>query len=68
MPFRSKSQQKWIFAHRPQMAKKWANETPSFGSLPEHAPKQPAIHTSAPVNFDKLTSFLDENKPKKVKL
>lgn len=39
MPFRSTSQQKWMFATHPAMAKKWAAETPSFKNLPEHVAK-----------------------------
>jgi hypothetical protein len=35
MPFRSKAQQRWMFAKHPEMAKRWAKETPSTSSLPE---------------------------------
>ena len=36
MPFKSKSQQKWMFANKPQMAKEWASKTPNINALPEH--------------------------------
>jgi hypothetical protein len=35
MPFRSKSQQKWMFANKPKMAKQWAKETPNINALPD---------------------------------
>ncbi len=35
MPFKSKSQERWMFATHPAMAKRWAHETPSIKSLPE---------------------------------
>lgn len=36
MPFASKAQQRWMFSHHPEMAKRWAKETPSMKNLPEH--------------------------------
>lgn len=36
MPFRSKSQRKWMYATHPQMAKKWEAHTPKGKDLPEH--------------------------------
>jgi len=35
MPFKSKAQQRWMFANKPRMAKRWAKETKSFKRLPE---------------------------------
>jgi hypothetical protein len=35
MPFKSKAQQKWMFANKPAMAKRWAKETPNIKALPE---------------------------------
>lgn len=35
MPFKSRSQQKWMFANKPEMAKRWAKETKSFKALPD---------------------------------
>lgn len=34
MPFQSKAQMKWMFAKHPEMAKRWADETPSIEKLP----------------------------------
>lgn len=39
MPFRSKAQAGWMFANHPEMAKRWASETPSVAKLPEHVGK-----------------------------
>jgi hypothetical protein len=36
MPFKSKAQQRFMFATNPEMAKKWAKETKDFKKLPEH--------------------------------
>jgi hypothetical protein len=36
MPFKSKAQQKWMFANHKEMAKVWAKHTASIKSLPEH--------------------------------
>jgi hypothetical protein len=35
MPFKSKSQQKYMFSQHPEIAKRWAAETPNMKSLPE---------------------------------
>lgn len=37
MPFKSKAQQKWMFANHPQMANRWADHTPNIKGLPEKA-------------------------------
>ncbi|MCX7801188.1 MAG: hypothetical protein N2109_12710 [Fimbriimonadales bacterium] len=37
MPFRSKRQMRWMFANEPEMARRWARETPDEKSLPERA-------------------------------
>ncbi len=34
MPFKSKSQAKWMFANKPKMAKEWASKTKSIKALP----------------------------------
>ena len=39
MPFKSKSQEKWMFANKPKMAKEWASKTPSIKSLPNKVSK-----------------------------
>ena len=35
MPFKSKAQQRYMFARHPEMAKEFAAKTPSFKVLPE---------------------------------
>lgn len=35
MPFKSKAQQRFMFANNPKMAKRWAKETPNMTKLPE---------------------------------
>lgn len=40
MPFKSKSQMRYMFAKHPQMAKEWASHTPSIKSLPEKKKKK----------------------------
>ena len=40
MPFKSKAQQKYMFATMPKTAKKWAKKTPSMKSLPKKARKR----------------------------
>ncbi len=35
MPFKSKAQAKYMFANMPEMAKRWAKETPSIKALPK---------------------------------
>lgn len=40
MPFKSKAQQKYMFAKMPKTAKKWAAHTPNIKSLPKRAPKK----------------------------
>jgi len=34
MPFKSISQQKWMYANKPKMAKRWAKET-DFSKIPK---------------------------------
>lgn len=40
MPFKSKAQQKWMFANKPEMAKEWASETPDIKKLPKKVKKK----------------------------
>jgi hypothetical protein len=40
MPFKSKSQQRWMYANEPEMAKKWSDHTPDHDALPEKAKKK----------------------------
>lgn len=39
MPFKSQAQRKWMFANDPEMAHRWANETPDIKDLPEKVKK-----------------------------
>ena len=43
MPFKSKAEERWMFANKPEMAKRWAAETPDQSALPQK------------VNMDKKT-------------
>jgi len=40
MPFKSKQQEKWMFATKPEMAKQWAKETPNQKTLPKKVKKK----------------------------
>lgn len=40
MPFKSQAQRKWMFANKPEMAAKWAAETPSGKKLPKRLKKK----------------------------
>jgi hypothetical protein len=42
MPFKSKAQQREMFANQPKIAKRWAKETPNIKALPEHVKKKKA--------------------------
>ena len=39
MPFESKAQQRWMFSKKPEMAERWAKETPDVKKLPERKRK-----------------------------
>ena len=43
MPFKSKAQQRFMFAKHPEMAKRWAKETKNIKKLPEHKKKMPGM-------------------------
>ena len=40
MPFKSKKQLEYMFAKHPEIAKKFASETPSFAKLPMRVTKK----------------------------
>lgn len=40
MPFKSKAQQKWMYANEPDMAERWSDHTPDHKSLPEKVKKK----------------------------
>ena len=42
MPFQSQAQRGYLFAHHPEMAKRWAREYPNQKHLPEHVEKRKA--------------------------
>jgi hypothetical protein len=42
MPFKSEAQRKYLFAKHPEVAKKFAKDTPKGKKLPEHAKKKGA--------------------------
>lgn len=39
MPFKSEAQKKWMFANKPEMAKRWQAETPAK-KLPQKVKKK----------------------------
>jgi hypothetical protein len=39
MPFKSRAQEKWMYATHPEMARQWQKETPK-GKLPERVKKE----------------------------
>jgi len=39
MPFKSQAQRKWMFANNPEMAERWAKETPNGKKLPKKVKK-----------------------------
>jgi hypothetical protein len=45
VPFRSKAQQAYLFIHHPEIARRFAKDTPSsaYPKLPEHVKKHPVI-------------------------
>jgi len=38
--FKSKAQMREMFANQPEIAKRWAKETPSIKKLPQHVKKK----------------------------
>ncbi len=40
MPFKSKAQRRWMYANKPEMAKKWEKHTPKSKKLPEKVSKK----------------------------
>ena len=43
MPFKSSAQRKWMFANKPEMAKRWAEETPKNKKLPKKVKKKEKV-------------------------
>lgn len=44
MPFRSKAQQRFMYATMPKTAEKWSKETPNIKKLPQHVTEEPDMH------------------------
>jgi hypothetical protein len=40
MPFKSRQQEKWMYATHPEMAKQWQEETPKGKALPKKVKKK----------------------------
>lgn len=40
MPFKSENQRQFMWVHHPDIAKRWAKETPNMKNLPEKAKKK----------------------------
>lgn len=40
MPFKNQAQRKWMFANKPEMAERWAEETPQGKKLPKKLKKK----------------------------
>ena len=51
MPFKSKAQQRFMFATMPKTAEKWAHETPNIKKLPQHVKEDMTMDT-VPNQFD----------------
>lgn len=47
MPFKSKSQQRFLFAKKPSIAKEFASKTSNFKSLPEKVKKERSSQVAA---------------------
>lgn len=43
MPFKSKAQMRFLFAKHPEIAKRWAAETPKDADLPQHVALRKAM-------------------------
>ncbi len=64
MPFKSKSQQRFMFTKHPEMAKEWADKTPDISKLPEHVKKMAkggeAVHSMSDIgNLKGLQDLMD---------
>jgi hypothetical protein len=53
VPFKSKSQERWMFSQKPEMAKQWAAETPSIKALPNKVGKGQTVKGSRFVKLPK---------------
>jgi len=46
VPFKSQAQRKWMYANKPQMAKRWEKETPKSKKLPKRVSKKSSSRKS----------------------
>ncbi len=53
MPFKSKSQQRFLFSQHPDIAKRWAKETPNIKKLPEHVMNKKTVLKKAVGKYGK---------------
>jgi hypothetical protein len=51
MPFKSKAQQRFMYATMPKTAEKWSHETPNIKKLPQHVKKE-SVMEMEPSQFD----------------
>lgn len=58
MPFRSKSQERWMFANKPEMAREWAAATPKGANLPERVQKSAAKPRGRKKGLGKLLKLM----------
>jgi len=58
MPFASRSQQRFMFATHPRMAKRWARETEDIKSLPEKVEEKEAVAQAFADEFEKISQVV----------
>lgn len=59
MPFESQAQRAWMFANKPEMAKRWAAHTPKGKRLPKRVRNRATLNALNPLKYDPTrTSFL----------
>lgn len=67
MPFRSKAQQKFMFAKHPEIAKEFADATPNIKKLPEHVKKTTTTKVNKMKKEHKEKNKCSSKKPMKGK-
>jgi hypothetical protein len=61
MPFKSKKQLRWMYANKPELAKKFKKKTKSIKALPEKAKKK-SSHEQRMTAFLRIASDMDRNR------
>lgn len=51
MPFKSKAQQRFLFAKKPKVAREFSTKTPDFLKLPEKASPKPPVSKGRKIGF-----------------